>query len=187
LTPDQMAKFRAQLITNPHVYAIFSSPTNTGLKVWIRVEADAAQHAANFDAVQALIRAMCGVDIDTSCKDVARLCFVILDPDAFLNRDAMVLAPLLKATKAEIVGERWITQDVEGVAGIWTEAVSRAHAKCAVNQKWGAEADTTLKRRGRCELQFAVRTLHCGSDCVLKFSWNSILLAAKGLSHRKGR
>lgn len=91
---DRLADVRKLLLTSPYIWAVFLSPTGTGLKVIVRVAPDERQHAASFNAVMAHIRDLCGVEIDPACKDVARLCFVSYDPDAFLNRDAMVLAPL---------------------------------------------------------------------------------------------
>lgn len=88
----RLADLRQQLAKDPHVWALFLSPTGTGLKVWFRVPADAALHAASFASVQHRCRELYDVEIDVACKDVARLCFVSYDPEAFLNRDAAELA-----------------------------------------------------------------------------------------------
>lgn len=96
----RLAEARVMLLTSPHLWALFTSPTGTGLKAWFRVEADAAQHLASFLAVQEHVRQLCGVEVDGSCKDVARLCFVSHDPDAYLNRDAVVIPPLPESQPA---------------------------------------------------------------------------------------
>ncbi|MBM3734100.1 MAG: DUF3631 domain-containing protein, partial [Acidimicrobiia bacterium] len=77
-----------------------ASPTGNGLKAVFCVPADAARHAASFAAVAAHVRNLCAVEIDHACRDVARLCFVSYDPDAFLNRDAAELAPLVEPTES---------------------------------------------------------------------------------------
>lgn len=79
---------RAKLRASPHVVAIFTSPTGTGLKAVFRVPADAQLHRASFDAVAAHVRALTDCEIDPACKDMARLCFVSHDPELFVNFDA---------------------------------------------------------------------------------------------------
>jgi hypothetical protein len=92
-------ELRQQLINDANVYGLFASPTNTGLKVWFRVPSKASQHAGSFAAVQARCRNLYGVEVDKACKDVAHLCFVSRDPNAYLNRDAAELAPLAQTSK----------------------------------------------------------------------------------------
>jgi len=96
---DRMPQVREKLLASPHLYALLQSPTGTGLKAVFRVPADAALHARSFAAVQAHVREICGEEIDPACKDLARLCFVSFDPEAFLNRDAVELPPLAAPAK----------------------------------------------------------------------------------------
>ena len=96
---ERLPAVRAKIEAEPHVYAVFLSPTGTGLKAWFRVRPDAAQHAASFRAVAERVRAVCGADVDQACKDVARLCFVSFDPEAFINANAAELAPMVEPAK----------------------------------------------------------------------------------------
>jgi len=91
LSIEQLDDCRAKLTADPHVWALFTSPTGTGLKVVFRVPASAEQHEASFRAVQAVVRKSCAVEIDQACSDVPRLCFVSYDPEAFSNRNATEL------------------------------------------------------------------------------------------------
>jgi hypothetical protein len=91
---DQLEQARTKLNNSPHVFASFRSPTGSGLKVLFRVRADASSHLASFQAVQAHVRAVAGVEIDEACKDVARLCFVSYDPETMINLGAEELPPL---------------------------------------------------------------------------------------------
>ena len=91
LSIEQLDDCRAKLTVDPHVWALFTSPTGTGLKVVFRVPASAEQHEASFRAVQAVVRKSCAVEIDQACSDVPRLCFVSYDPEAFSNRNATEL------------------------------------------------------------------------------------------------
>ncbi len=82
---DQLPRVRDQLMLSPHVYAVFRSPTWSGLKAVFRVPADAQVHVKSFEAVREHVRALCGSEIDPSGKDVTRLCFVSFDPETFVN------------------------------------------------------------------------------------------------------
>jgi len=88
---DQLPRVREQLLKSPYLFALFLSPSGTGLKAIFRVPADAALHTSSFHAVAAHVRDLCGVEVDPACKDVARLCFVSYDPEAFLNCDPLEL------------------------------------------------------------------------------------------------
>ncbi len=93
LQPDVLKKARGQLTQDPHVWGLFTSPTGSGLKVVFRVPADADRHGDSFRAVLAHVLQVCGLDIDKSGKDVARLCFITYDPEAYLNESAVELEP----------------------------------------------------------------------------------------------
>ncbi|MBM3729088.1 MAG: hypothetical protein FJW40_27145, partial [Acidobacteria bacterium] len=98
----QLANARALLLTSPHLFALFASPTGNGLKAVFCVPADAARHAASFAAVAAHVRELCGVEIDAACKDLARLCFVSHDRNASKNCVAVELPPLVEPTKPAV-------------------------------------------------------------------------------------
>src|SRR6266568_2336919 len=82
---DCLAKVRALLLTSPHLWALFTSPTGTGLKAIFRVRPDAALHLASYRAVERHVHHLVGVQIDAACKDLARLCFVSFDPEVRHN------------------------------------------------------------------------------------------------------
>jgi hypothetical protein len=98
---DRIAEVRAKLLTSPHLWALFISPTGDGLKSVFRVPPDADEHKASFRAVEEHVRALTGDQIDQSCSDVARLCFLSHDPEAYLNEDAVELPTLRDAETAE--------------------------------------------------------------------------------------
>jgi hypothetical protein len=91
---DQLNEVRAKLLKSPHLWALFLSPTGDGLKCVFRLQADADTHKASFHAVEEHVRDLTGVQIDESCSDVARLCFLSHDPDGYLEEDAVELPPL---------------------------------------------------------------------------------------------
>jgi hypothetical protein len=95
----QLKDVREKLSHSPHVWAMFISPSGDGLKVVFRVPADASQHRGSFRAVEQHVKELVGVQIDESCKDVARLCFLSYDPEIFHNPDAAEIEPLPEPKK----------------------------------------------------------------------------------------
>jgi P4 family phage/plasmid primase-like protien len=96
---DRIADVRAKLVTSPHLWALFLSPTGDGLKCVFRVAADAEKHKASFRAVEAHVRDLTSAQIDQACSDLSRLCFLSHDPDAHLNDKAVELPPLIETEK----------------------------------------------------------------------------------------
>jgi len=84
------AKLRDELAHDPHAQAVFVSPSGLGVKALVRVEscADAVAHEAAFAALVEHFAQAHGVNLDTSGKDVSRLCFVSHDPQAFVRDGA---------------------------------------------------------------------------------------------------
>jgi P4 family phage/plasmid primase-like protien len=97
---DQLTEARTKLLKSLHLWALFLSPTGDGLKCIFRVQAEADTQKASFRAVEEHVRALTGVQIDESCSDVARLCFLSHDPDAYLNDKAIELPPLAEVDKS---------------------------------------------------------------------------------------
>ena len=89
-------------MTSPHLFAIFLSPTGSGLKALFRVPASADAHPASFEAVEAHIHKLTGCGIDQACKDVARLCFVSFDAALYHNPDAKELPILIPLSLAGV-------------------------------------------------------------------------------------
>lgn len=101
LSDGDKASAREKLIADPHVFALFESPTATGLKVVFAVQSDADKHAASFAAVRNHVRQHCGVGVDEACKNPERLCFVSDDPLLHLNTAAVPLPALMEEPKPE--------------------------------------------------------------------------------------
>jgi hypothetical protein len=75
---------------DPHVVGAFVSPSGTGFKIIFRVPVatNAREHTQNFNAVRTHVTAQYNAAVDEAAKDVARLCFVSHDPEAFFRADA---------------------------------------------------------------------------------------------------
>ena len=110
---ERLPEIREGLVTSPHVLALFTSPTGDGLKAVFRVPAD-AEHKASFLAVQAHVRDLCGIEVDESCSDVGRLCFLSHDPDIYYKPDAVAL-PVTETTQVERTSVRSRCHQVGGL------------------------------------------------------------------------
>ena len=105
---DRLPEIRAKLLADPHLFALFASPTASGLKAVFAVESPdpstngetsevfAARaiefHERAFAVVESRVKELVGVEIDPSGKDISRLCFVSSDPAMHLKADAEPLS-----------------------------------------------------------------------------------------------
>lgn len=71
-----------------YTFASFISPSNEGLKVFIKVNSNAAQHTTVYNQIANFYKELSGYDFDAKCKDITRLCFVSCDAELFLNENA---------------------------------------------------------------------------------------------------
>jgi hypothetical protein len=97
---ERLPEIRKQLEESRHVFALFLSPTG-GLKLVVRVPADASKHLGSFRAAEKHVKELTGIQVDPACKDVGRLCFLSYDPQLYVNFDAVELKPLPAAEKPE--------------------------------------------------------------------------------------
>lgn len=91
LTDAAIRTAREQLQTDQYVLACFLSPSGTGLKVLFRIPKDPLCHKAAWQAAANHIKKLTGLEVDSSGKDLARLCFVSYDPDLYFNPTAREL------------------------------------------------------------------------------------------------
>ena len=107
-----LADLRSALISDPRIVALFISPSGDGIKAIARISSDVSLHKRSFFAAEAHFKTL-GINIDKSCKDPVRLCFLSHDPNAFLDlsRTAIfdpvdevedVLVPLETRRRAEV-------------------------------------------------------------------------------------
>ncbi|MFU8781113.1 MAG: BT4734/BF3469 family protein [Kiritimatiellia bacterium] len=88
--PD-LATRKAQIANDPHTLLCFVSPSGTGLKLIVRIEADASTHAESFNHAKSYFAKHYQLETDPSGKDLARLCFFSHDPELVFREDAELL------------------------------------------------------------------------------------------------
>lgn len=96
---DQLEQTRQAIIQCPYTRLCFLSPSGHGLKFVVGVNTGIKVHVFAFNSMKQLYEKITGMTIDPSGKDVTRLCFVSHDPKAYLNKDAKVFEPFMKAEK----------------------------------------------------------------------------------------
>ena len=89
----QAQEVRELLANDPHIEAVFLSPSRLGVKAAMQIPAclDYKEHKQAFQAATQYIKEKYNLIIDESCKDVRRLCFLSYDPQLVLNHDAVPL------------------------------------------------------------------------------------------------
>lgn len=136
---DRLEYIWSILATSPHVWAIFRSPTGTGLKVLFRIPPNAESHRDSFSAVQKYVRDFAGCEIDEACSDVTRLCFVSYDPELWLAASE----PELLVACTEVYG-RTGGHSVTSVASVASvssvSSGSSVHWGCTIQLKTVADA-----------------------------------------------
>ena len=81
---EHVISVKSKLIDDPHVISVFISPSGTGLKVLVAINAtNADQHLACYYATESYLKKYSDT-FDESCKDVCRLCFGSYDPDCYI-------------------------------------------------------------------------------------------------------
>lgn len=88
---------------DPHVYACFTSISNTGLCVIFKINPD--KHLESFLGLQQYLFELADLVVDVTGKDVSRARYVSWDQDIYINEDAKKFTKYLKPEKAQPVKE----------------------------------------------------------------------------------
>jgi hypothetical protein len=96
---DYETKFK-ELSDNKYVYALWKSPSGTGLHGLIKIT-DGSRHR---DHYRAIINEIEG--LDTTCRNESRVMFLSYDPDMYINESSSIFTSVIEetpeATKTEI-------------------------------------------------------------------------------------
>ena len=75
------------LINNPYFETelLFTSPTGDGLKWWVEVDLARADHRTWFNAIRRYVAEAYGVQLDETCVNPSRACFLPYDKECYVN------------------------------------------------------------------------------------------------------
>ncbi len=87
----ELALYRKAFLTSPEkkkfTFALFTSPSGDGLKIIIRIPADASAHKDYFKALKEFYN---DSHFDISTSDVSRVCYASADADLYYNPDSEI-------------------------------------------------------------------------------------------------
>jgi len=78
---------------------LFRSPCGNGLKWFVAIDSDKFDHKIWFEAVRNYLMATYGLtdkQVDKSCSNVSRACYMSYDPDAYINEEIFKLSNIIK-------------------------------------------------------------------------------------------
>jgi len=85
LTIEQLTSAFKIITKAPYTYACFRSPSNNGLKVLVKCDSNYLSHYRVYDELKNHYEQLLNLPIDTSGKDLTRLCFFSYDEELFIN------------------------------------------------------------------------------------------------------
>ena len=89
---ENVQAVKLQLLKDPclRTELLFVSPNGCGLKWIINIDIENYSHPDYFQSVYNYIKETYCIEIDKSCRDVARASFLCYDPDAFIHPKHLV-------------------------------------------------------------------------------------------------
>lgn len=79
---------KIHLAKDVHSFAVFTSPTGTGLKVIVKI--DPAHHKEAYKELEAYYKANFALNLDSTCSNVSRAMFVSHDKDLYQNEKSKI-------------------------------------------------------------------------------------------------
>ncbi|UPS90875.1 DUF3987 domain-containing protein [Bizionia sp. M204] len=98
---DKLSVYQLQEVINttrlaPYTLASFISPSGKGIKIIVKVNTTKEHHKEAYNQVVEYYEQALNIGIDTSGKDICRLCFVSFDEDCFINSNADTFEVVIK-------------------------------------------------------------------------------------------
>jgi twinkle protein len=75
---------------DPYTFAAFISPSGDGLKVLFKIPEDKQAHAEHYLGIVDYCKEKGYPDLDTTSKNLSRVCFVSFDPDIYVNKESEI-------------------------------------------------------------------------------------------------
>ncbi|MFV0151504.1 DUF5906 domain-containing protein [Empedobacter falsenii] len=101
---NKLAEIKQKAIELSTTLVAFISPSNNGLKLFIKVSTNQDEHKNTYNIVKEFYEKELEIEIDKSGKDITRLCFYSYDPEIYFNPNAEVFS-----CYSELVSESHLT------------------------------------------------------------------------------
>lgn len=105
----------SRLKTDKHVAAGFRSPSGNGIKLFLRIADSKTAHKRSWIAAARYFEESYGLHIDKATSDVARLCFLSYDPEAWIADYTPEILPPVESESAGISHSRTSLSDVADI------------------------------------------------------------------------
>lgn len=116
LEEQPLEDLKDSLRFDPYCLCFFVSPSNVGLKIIVRIDSNKEDHYSAFECLRLYFLNNYKVELDTSGKNIDRLCFMSFDPDLYYNGSAQVFPVEVKEDLRErIYADREVTYKGFGV------------------------------------------------------------------------
>ena len=103
---DDVDKLKKKVIRLEYTYAAFVSPSENGLKVFVKLNTEAKDHIKVYKKVLEYYELLTGLKADEKCINISRLCFVSYDPDLYFNKKSKVYDISLNKKDGEILSSK---------------------------------------------------------------------------------
>lgn len=90
---------RAEIAANDFVYAIFTSPSGDGLKVIVKIPPSVENHRKHYKALLSRFH-----ELDSTSINISRVCFESIDPDIYINKNAVEFTEMMELAETTPVG-----------------------------------------------------------------------------------
>lgn len=81
---DDPTALRDSLQDNEYIYSAFISPSGNGVKALVKIPKDIKNHTRYYEAICETF----DTNLDTSTKDISRVCYISHDADLFINEES---------------------------------------------------------------------------------------------------
>lgn len=123
---DSVLDVKQELIADEYSEAVFLSVGGRGLAVVVKI--DPSKHVETFNQLEQYYLEVYGLQIDKSCKNVARIRYVSSDPDLYLNYESKIF----EYTPEELFtedGDGFLTPDYSAPSSSFDSQVKRTVAE----------------------------------------------------------
>ena len=98
-TKKELYDAKSVICDDVYTYSCFISPSGQGLKVLVKIPAEAHNHKKYFEALQNYYKT---THLDASGSDVSRVCYESHDPFIFVNKDSFLFDKILDTKQYDI-------------------------------------------------------------------------------------
>ncbi|MBB6111531.1 VirE N-terminal domain-containing protein [Mucilaginibacter lappiensis] len=101
----KVKELKQKLFDDDYVWATWTSPSNRGIKILIKTNANVETHKLYFDELVKYIKLKYDLNVDKSGSDVCRLCFSSYDPDILIKESYHLFEVDVETISSNLINE----------------------------------------------------------------------------------